>query len=122
VCLSLAHQPLAFVSVFLVNTTRWATTTAPGHHTLGCAPLGRYGLATIYLGSQWRHSVEATHGTAININFLPVAQLSETVARPSPNRLASYHSFLELLLGASIANRCWVRCSDAVQMTYAAEH
>jgi hypothetical protein len=122
---SLTRQPLPFASVFLVNTTRGATTDAQGHYTLERVPAGRYELAATYLGYRLRQQVVevTTVLSTFNINLPPAAQqLAEVVVRPNPNRAADYQRFLELFLGTStFAKRCRVRDPEAVRVEYDAQ-
>ncbi|MGI4865710.1 MAG: carboxypeptidase-like regulatory domain-containing protein [Janthinobacterium lividum] len=122
---SLTQKALPFASVFLVNTTRGATTDAQGHYTLDRVPAGHYELAATYVGYQLRKQPVAVSVTSlvINLNLLPAAnQLGEVVVRPNPNREADYQRFLELFLGTStFAQRCRVRDPEAVRVDYDAQ-
>jgi hypothetical protein len=119
---SLTHEPLAFASVFLANTTRGATTDAQGRYALVGVPAGHYDLTATYLGYQLKQRpvIVTTGGRSFDLNLLPATQqLAEVVVRPRPPHPGDYERFVELFLGRSTFSRqCRIRNPKDVLLDY----
>ena len=68
---SVTHQPLAFASVFLANTTLGVTTTEQGRFSFPSVPAGTYDVVGSYVGYRLAKqtvtvgaSAPAAHATA----------------------------------------------------------
>ena len=101
---SVTHQPLAFASVFLANTTLGATTTEQGQFEFPRVPKGTYDVVGSYVGyrlAKQTITVE-TAPMKLTINLAPTGnQLGEVVVQPEPNKPEDYRKFTELFLGGS---------------------
>ena len=101
---SVTHEPLAFASVFLANTTLGATTTEKGEFEFPRVPKGTYDLVGSYVGYRLGKQTVTVETTPLKItlNLAPTGnQLSEVVVRPEPNKPEQYRQFAELFLGGS---------------------
>jgi hypothetical protein len=105
---SVTHQPLAFASVFLANTTLGATTTEQGTFEFPKVPAGTYDIVGSYVGYRLaRQTVKVSaEPQQLTLRLAPTAnQLGEVVVRPNPNRVRDYQKFVELFLGRSTFSR-----------------
>jgi hypothetical protein len=122
---SVTHQPLAFASVFLANTTLGATTTEQGRFEFPKVPAGTYDVVGSYVGYRLaRQTIKVTEAPQqLTLGLAPTAnQLGEVVVRPNPNRASDYQKFTELFLGRSMFSRqCRIRNPDDVLVDYDAE-
>ena len=99
---STTHEPLAFASVFLANTTLGVTTTESGKFEFPKVPAGTYDLVGSYVGYRLgKRSI--TVGPAAQEVKLELAstgnQLGEVVVQPAPNKPEDYQKFSELFIG-----------------------
>ena len=119
---SATHQPLAFASVFLANTTLGATTTETGQFVFPSVPAGTYDVVASYVGYRLaRQTVVAGPAPQLLTLRLGAAQhqLAEVVVRPNPNRASDYEKFVELFLGRTAFSRqCRISNSDDVLVEY----
>ena len=122
---SVTHQPLAFASVFLANTTLGATTTEQGTFDFPKVPAGTYDVVGSYVGYRLaRQSIKITDAPQqLTLRLAPTAnQLGEVVVRPNPNRASDYQKFTQLFLGVSTFSRqCRIRNPDEVLVDFDAE-
>jgi hypothetical protein len=119
---SVTHQPLAFASVFLANTTLGVTTTEQGTFAFPNVPAGSYDVVASYVGYRLARQT-ITVGPApqqLTLRLGPAAhQLAEVVVRPNPNRASDYQKFTELFLGRStFSQQCRIRNPDDVLLDY----
>ncbi|MDO7887356.1 carboxypeptidase-like regulatory domain-containing protein [Hymenobacter cheonanensis] len=122
---SVTHQPLAFASVFLANTTLGVTTTEQGTFEFARVPAGTYDLVASYVGYRLaRQTIKVTEvPQQLTLRLAPTAnQLGEVVVRPNPNRASDYQKFTDLFLGQSTFSRqCRIRNPDDVLVDFDAE-
>jgi hypothetical protein len=122
---SVTHQPLAFASVFLANTTLGVTTTEQGRFDFPKVPAGTYDVVGSYVGYRLaRQTINVTEAPQqLTLRLAPTAnQLGEVVVRPNPNRASDYQKFTELFLGRSTFSRqCRIRNPDEVLVDFDAE-
>ena len=119
---SVTHQPLAFASVFLANTTLGVTTTEQGTFTFASVPAGNYDVVASYVGYRLARQPVSV-GPApqqLTLRLGPTAnQLGEVVVRPNPNRASDFQKFTELFLGRStFSKQCRIRNPDDVLLDY----
>ncbi|MDJ0365094.1 carboxypeptidase-like regulatory domain-containing protein [Hymenobacter sp. H14-R3] len=103
---SVTHQPLAFASVFLANTTLGATTTEQGQFEFLKVPAGTYDVVGSYVGYRLgKQVVTVTNPKAPQeITILLGSsgpQLEEVVVQASAHRPEDYKKFSDLFLGQS---------------------
>jgi hypothetical protein len=122
---SVTHQPLAFASVFLANTTLGATTTERGTFEFAQVPAGTYDVVGSYVGYRLtRQTIKVGDAPQqLTLRLAPTAnQLGEVVVRPNPNRASDYQKFAQLFLGISTFSRqCRIRNPDDVLVDFDAE-
>jgi hypothetical protein len=122
---SVTHQPLAFASVFLANTTLGATTTEKGTFDFPKVPAGTYDVVGSYVGYRLaRQTIKVGEAPQqLTLRLAPTAnQLGEVVVRPNPNRASDYQRFTELFLGRSTFSRqCRIRNPDDVLVDFDAD-
>jgi len=122
---SVTHQPLAFASVFLANTTLGVTTTEQGTFEFPRVPAGTYDIVASYVGYRLaRQTIKVEPGAQqITLRLAPTAnQLGEVVVRPNPNRASDFQKFTELFLGYStFSKQCRIRNPDDVLLDFDAE-
>lgn len=119
---SVTHQPLAFASVFLANTTLGATTTEQGIFEFPRVPAGTYDIVGSYVGYRLARQ-PITVGASpqqVTLRLAPTAnQLGEVVVRPNPNRASDFQKFTELFLGRTAFSRqCRIRNPDDVLLDF----
>ncbi len=99
---SVTHQPLAFASVFLANTTLGATTTEQGQFTFPRVPAGTYDVVGSYVGYRLAKqgvTIAKTPQT-VALQLAPTGnQLTEVVVESTPNKPEDYQKFTDLFLG-----------------------
>ena len=122
---SVTHQPLAFASVFLANTTLGVTTTEQGTFVFKSVPAGAYDVVGSYVGyrlAKQRVTVGPTP-QQVTLRLGPTAnRLGEVVVRPNPHRADDYRKFVELFLGRStFSQQCRIRNPDDVLVDFDAE-
>ncbi|MBF9220089.1 carboxypeptidase-like regulatory domain-containing protein [Hymenobacter ruricola] len=122
---SVTHQPLAFASVFLANTTLGVTTTEQGTFVFKSVPAGSYDVVGSYVGYRLAKQ-PVTVGAApqeVTLRLGPTAnRLGEVVVRPNPHRADDYQKFVELFLGRStFSAQCRIRNPDDVLVDFNAD-
>jgi hypothetical protein len=122
---SVTHQPLAFASVFLANTTLGVTTTEQGTFTFPSVPAGNYDVVGSYVGYRLARQavVVGAAPQQLTLRLAPAAsQLGEVVVRPNPNRASDFQKFTELFLGRSTFSRqCRIQNPDDVLLDFDAK-
>lgn len=122
---SVTHQPLAFASVFLANTTLGVTTTEQGTFTFPSVPAGNYDVVASYVGCRLARQPVSVGASAqqVTLRLAPTAnQLGEVIVRPNPNRASDFQKFSDLFLGRSTFSRqCRIRNPDDVLLDYDAQ-
>lgn len=122
---SVTHQPLAFASVFLANTTLGVTTTEQGTFTFPNVPAGNYDVVASYVGYRLARQAVSVGASAqqLTLRLAPTAnQLGEVVVRPNPNRASDFQKFTDLFLGRStFSKQCRIRNPDDVLVDYDAQ-
>jgi len=122
---SLTHEPLAYASVFLANTTRGTNTDANGRFVLTDIPTGQYDFIVSYLGYKIYQQPVTINGSALVLNVLlakATNQLGEVVVRPRANNPQDYEQFVKAFLGVtSFSRQCRVRNPEAVLVDYDAK-
>ncbi|MBD2768135.1 carboxypeptidase-like regulatory domain-containing protein [Hymenobacter sp. BT664] len=119
---SVTHEPLAFASVFLANTTLGVTTTEQGRFEFSKVPAGTYEVVGSYVGYRLgKQSV--TVGPApqqVTLQLAPTGnQLDEVVVQPAPNKPEDYQRFSEIFLGGtSFSAQCHISNPDQVRVSY----
>ena len=101
---SVTHEPLAFASVFLANTTLGATTTEKGEFEFPRVPKGTYDIVGSYVGYRLGKQTITVETTPLKLtlSLAPTGnQLGEVVVKPEPNKPEQYRQFAELFLGGS---------------------
>jgi len=104
---SATHQPLAFASVFLANTTLGATTTEQGTFEFPRVPAGTYDVVGSYVGYHLgKQSVTigqaaAAQQVTILLGSAGGAQLGEVVVQANPHREEDFKKFTTFFLGES---------------------
>ena len=117
---SVTHEPLAFASVFLANTTMGATTTEKGEFEFARVPKGTFDVVGSYVG--YRLSKQTiTSGPApqqLTLQLAPTGnQLGEVVVQPAPNKPEEFQKFTELFLGGtSFSEQCRISNPDQVRV------
>ncbi len=99
---SVTHQPLAFASVFLANTTLGVTTTEQGQFEFPRVPAGTYNVVGSYVGYRLaKQSVTVARAPQkVTLELAPTGnQLGEVVVESTPNRPEDYQKFTEQFLG-----------------------
>lgn len=122
---SATHQPLAFASVFLANTTLGVTTTEQGTFEFPMVPAGTYDIVGSYVGYHLaRQAIKVgPDAQRVTLRLAPTAnQLGEVVVRPNPNRASDFQKFTELFLGRSTFSRqCRISNPDDVLLDFDAQ-
>ena len=119
---SVTHEPLAFASVFLANTTLGATTTEQGQFEFARVPKGTYQVVGSYVG--YRLSKQSVTVGAdpqrITLQLTPTGnQLGEVVVQPPPNKPEDFQKFSKLFLGQStFSEQCRISNPDQVRVFY----
>lgn len=119
---SVTHQPLAFASVFLANTSLGVTTTEQGTFTFPSVPAGTYDVVASYVGYRLARQPVSVSPSAqqLTLRLAPTAnQLGEVVVRPNPNRASDFQKFTDQFLGRStFSKQCRIRNPDDVLLDY----
>jgi hypothetical protein len=119
---SVTHEPLAFASVFLANTTLGVTTTEQGHFEFPRVPAGTYDVVGSYVGYRLGKQSITVGPTPQQVTLLlaPTGnQLGEVVVQPEPNKPEEFQKFTELFLGGtSFSEQCHISNPDQVRVLY----
>jgi len=119
---SATHEPLAFASVFLANTTLGVTTTEKGEFVFPRVPAGTYDVVGSYVGYRLGKQSVTVGPTPQRVTLQLGAtgnQLGEVVVKPAPNNPAEYKKFSELLLGKSaFSEQCRITDPEQVRVFY----
>jgi hypothetical protein len=119
---SLTHEPLAFASVFLANTTLGATTTEKGEFEFRRVPAGTYDVVGSYVG--YRLAKQKITMTAapqqVSLQLASTGnQLGEVVVQPEPNKPEDFQKFSDLFLGGtSFSSQCRISNPDKVRVFF----
>jgi len=119
---SVTHEPLAFASVFLANTTLGVTTTEQGRFEFPKVPAGTYDVVGSYVGYRLAKQT-ITVGPApqqVTLQLAPTGnQLGEVVVKPEPNKPEEYRKFSQLFLGGTtFSAQCHISNPDDVRVSY----
>lgn len=119
---SVTHEPLAFASVFLANTTLGATTTEQGTFEFARVPKGTYDLVGSYVGYRLAKQAVTVGPTPqqLTLRLAPTGnQLGEVVVQPAPNKPEDFQKFTDLFLGQSLfSEQCRISNPDRVRVLY----
>ena len=117
---SVSHEPLAFASVFMANTTMGVTTNDKGEFEFARVPKGSYDVVGSYVGYRLGKQTITVETTPLKLtlNLAPTGnQLGEVVVRPEPNKPAEYRQFTELFIGGStFSEQCHISNPDDVRV------
>ena len=117
---SVTHEPLAFASVFMANTTMGATTTEKGEFEFARVPKGTYDLVGSYVGYRLGKQTITVENTPLKLtlHLAPTGnQLGEVVVKPEPNKPDEYKKFAELFLGGStFSEQCHISNPNDVRV------
>ena len=119
---SLTHEPLAFASVFLANTTLGVTTTEQGTFEFPKVPAGTYDVVGSYVG--YRLSKKSITVTAapqqVTLELASTGnQLGEVVVKPAPNEPEELRQFTDLFLGGTtFSEQCHISNPDQVRIFF----
>ena len=117
---SVTHEPLAFASVFLANTTMGATTTEKGEFEFPRVPKGTYDVVGSYVGYRLGKQTFTSGPTPqqLTLQLAPTGnQLGEVVVQPEPNKPEEYRKFTELFLGGStFSEQCHISNPNDVRV------
>ena len=102
---SVTHEPLAFASVFMANTTLGATTDDKGAFVFERVPAGNYSLVGSYVGYRLGKQVLVVARTPQTVTLALAsdggAKLEEVVVQANPHAADDYRRFSGLFLGQS---------------------
>ncbi|TPG67481.1 carboxypeptidase-like regulatory domain-containing protein [Hymenobacter nivis] len=99
---SVTHEPLAFSSVFLANTTLGVTTNELGKFEFAKVPTGTYSVVGSYVGYRLAKQVITITNAPQQITLALAAtgnQLAEVVVESTPNDPKEYQKFTDQFLG-----------------------
>ena len=117
---SVSHEPLAFASVFMANTTLGVTTNDKGEFEFARVPKGSYDVVGSYVGYRLGKQAITVETTPLKLtlNLAPTGnQLGEVVVRPAPNKPEEYRRFTELFIGGStFSEQCHITNPDDVRV------
>ena len=119
---SVTHEPLAFSSVFLANTTLGVTTNEQGQFSFDRVPRGTYDIVGSYVGYKLSKQ-HITVGTAPQTVTLALAsagpKLDEVVVKASAHAADDYRRFADVFLGQSANSRqCRITNPGDVDVAY----
>ncbi|RYY15179.1 MAG: carboxypeptidase-like regulatory domain-containing protein [Cytophagaceae bacterium] len=121
---SVTHEPLAFSSVFLANTTLGATTNENGVFTLERVPKGNYDLVGSYVGYRLsKQPITVVTGSTTPPVTLRLAssgpQLGEVVVKADAHQEDNYRKFSGLFLGSTtFSKQCRITNPEDVDVVY----
>ncbi|RZK60037.1 MAG: carboxypeptidase-like regulatory domain-containing protein [Hymenobacter sp.] len=105
---SVSHEPLAFSSVFLANTTLGVTTDEQGRFEFPRVPKGAYDIVGSYVGyrlSKQHITVSSAPQTVTLALASSGPQLAEVVVKANAHAADDYRHFTELFIGRSSNSR-----------------
>jgi hypothetical protein len=121
---SVTHEPLAFSSVFLANTTLGATTNENGTFTLERVPKGTYDIVGSYVGYRLaKQSITVTAGaTAPSVTLRLTSsgpQLGEVVVHADSHQEDNYRKFIDLFVGrTAFSKQCRITNAEEVDVAF----
>jgi hypothetical protein len=121
---SVTHEPLAFSSVFLANTTLGATTNENGTFTLERVPKGTYDIVGSYVGYRLaKQSITVTAGaTAPSVTLRLTSsgpQLGEVVVHADSHQEDNYRKFIDLFVGrTAFSKQCRITNAEDVDVAF----
>ncbi len=121
---SVTHEPLAFSSVFLANTTLGATTNENGAFTLERVPKGNYDIVGSYVGYRLsKQSVTVTAGAtspAVTLRLTSSGpQLGEVVVHADSHQEDNYRKFIDLFVGrTAFSKQCRITNAEDVDVDF----
>ncbi|ALW85520.1 hypothetical protein AUC43_10705 [Hymenobacter sedentarius] len=119
---SVTHEPLAFASVFLANTTLGVTTTEQGKFEFPKVPAGTYDVVGSYVGYRLAKQTITVGPAAqqVTLQLAPTGnQLGEVVVQPAPNKPEEYQKFSKLFVGQStFSAQCHISNPEQVRVLY----
>ena len=121
---SVTHEPLAFSSVFLANTTLGATTNENGAFVLERVPKGTYDIVGSYVGYKLsKQPITVAAGATAPAVTLRLAssgpQLSEVVVKADAHQEDNYRKFIDLFVGkTTFSKQCRITNPEDVDIAY----
>ncbi|WP_201986863.1 carboxypeptidase-like regulatory domain-containing protein [Hymenobacter rubidus] len=119
---SVTHEPLAFASVFLANTTLGVTTTEQGQFEFPKVPAGTYDVVGSYVGYRLaKQTITMTREPQqVSLQLASTGnQLGEVVVQPEPNKPEEYEEFTKLFLGGTtFSAQCHISNPEQVRVLY----
>lgn len=119
---SVTHEPLAFSSVFLANTTLGVTTNEQGQFSFDKVPRGGYDIVGSYVGYKLSKQ-HITVGTAPQTVTLALAssgpKLDEVVVQANAHAADDYRRFADIFVGQSAnSKQCRITNPGDVDVVY----
>jgi len=121
---SVTHEPLAFSSVFLANTTLGATTNENGAFVLERVPKGNYDIVGSYVGYRLsKQTITVTAGATAPAVTLRLAssgpQLGEVVVHADSHQEDNYRKFTDLFVGrTAFSKQCRITNAEDVDVVF----
>ena len=121
---SVTHEPLAFSSVFLANTTLGATTNENGAFVLERVPKGNYDIVGSYVGYRLsKQNITVTAGATAPAVTLRLAssgpQLGEVVVHADSHQEDNYRKFTDLFVGrTAFSKQCRITNAEDVDVVF----
>jgi hypothetical protein len=121
---SATHEPLAFASVFLANTTLGATTTEQGTFVFERVPKGTYDIVGSYVGYRLaKQSITVTAGAtapAVTLRLTSSGpQLGEVVVHADSHQEDNYRKFIDLFVGrTAFSKQCRITNAEDVDVAF----
>ncbi|TVT40735.1 carboxypeptidase-like regulatory domain-containing protein [Hymenobacter setariae] len=121
---SVTHEPLAFSSVFLANTTLGATTNENGAFVLERVPKGTYDIVGSYVGYKLsKQSITVTAGAtapAVTLRLTSSGpQLAEVVVKADAHQEDNYRKFIDLFVGkTTFSKQCRITNPEDVDVDF----
>ena len=119
---STTHEPLAFASVFLTNTTLGVTTTEQGQFEFPRVPAGTYDVVSSYVGYRLVKQSVTVGAAPQQLTLILAAtgnQLGEVLVKPAPNKPEDFQKFTDLFLGqTAFSEQCHISNPDQVRVFF----
>ena len=120
---SVTHEPLAFASVFMANTTLGATTDDKGAFVFERVPAGTYSIVGSYVGYRLSKQALTVARTPQTVTLALAsdggAKLEEVVVQANPHAADDYRKFSGLFLGkTSFSQQSRITNPGDVDVTY----